>query len=321
MLLCPAFIVGQNLLPNPSFEDTVLRTTPLYLPADWNAATREGFNYFTPYNDDTQQHLLFNVPYNLNGYQVTRTGEAYIGMKIYSLYSLGSNQRNGRREYMQAQLNHVLQADSTYCFQIYLSLADSTRFASRNQLGVYFSNTAVYENHWEHLPYNPQIIVSPNDYVVEKEEWVLYSSTYTASGGEEYITIGNFNDTTSLDTLFVGGGDSSNISFINTYYYIDDVFLGHCDSLPDTTIGLRENALKNKLKLYPNPVGEQFYVSYSSQEQLQFQLYNLMGQKVEAAVQKEGSRYRFSSGHLPQGVYLLRVKDRKLEEVFKLLRE
>lgn len=314
--------MGQNLIPNPSFEDTVdVKVTPLYLPAKWKSATREGFNYLTPYNNKVQQHLLYSAPYNFIGYQVARTGNAYIGMKIYNLYPLGANQRSGLREYIQAQLSRVLQTDSTYCFQIYLSLADSSRFASRNQLGVYFSNTAVYENHWEHLPYTPQIIVSPDDYVIEKEEWVLYSSTYTAIGGEEYITIGNFNDTTSLDTLFVGGGDSNNVSFINTYYYIDDVFLGHCDSLPDTTIGIFENELKHKLKLYPNPVGEQFYVAYSGQEHLQFQLYNLMGQQVEAAVHKEGNRYRFSTAHLPKGVYLLEVLGSEERAGFRLVKE
>ena len=142
---------------------------------------------------------------------------------------------------------------------------------------------------------------------------------YTASGGEEYITLGNFNDTIGIDTLFVEGGDDP--SYEATYYYIDDVFLGHCDSLPDTTIGLYENVLKSKLKLYPNPVGEQFYLEYSGQEQLQFQLYNLMGQKVEAAVQQEGNSYRFSSGHLPKGVYLLRIVGREGRAAFRVVRK
>ncbi|MAC93945.1 MAG: hypothetical protein CMC96_00445, partial [Flavobacteriales bacterium] len=56
-------------------------------------------------------------------------------------------------------------------------------------------------------------------------------------------------------------------------------------------------------------------------EQLHFQLYNLMGQKVEAAVQEEGNRYRFSSGHLPKGVYLLRVVGREGRASFRLVKE
>lgn len=91
--------------------------------------------------------------------------------------------------------------------------------------------------------------------------------------------------------------------------------------MPDTTIGILENELKNKLNLYPNPVGEQFYVAYSGQKQLQFQLYNLMGQIVEAAVWKEGNRYRFSSGHLLKGVYLLRVRDGVRDEMLKIVKD
>jgi len=108
---------------------------------------------------------------------------------------------------------------------------------------------------------------------------------------------------------------------LNTYYYIDDLYLGHCDSLPDTSTSIIEKKLTHKLKLYPNPVGEQFYVEYSGQAQLQFQLYNLMGQKVEAAARQEGSRYRFSTAHLPKGVYLLRVNDGVRDEIFKLIKK
>src|SRR5690554_4548135 len=106
ILFCPMFSMGQNLLPNASFEDTVdVKVTPLYLPAKWKAATREGFNYLTPYNNSIDAR--YGAPYNFPGFQEARTGNTYIGMKIYNLYSLGTNRRSRRREYMQAKINQT----------------------------------------------------------------------------------------------------------------------------------------------------------------------------------------------------------------------
>lgn len=325
LIFCPIFLMGQNLLPNPSFEDTVdVKITPLYLPANWKAANREGFNYYTPYNYHTKdpRDSIYAVPYNHWGYQKARSGKAYIGTVLLHLFSFSPGKRNPRREYMQAKLKRTLKADSTYCFQLYVSLADSMRYASRGQLGVYFSTTAVYGNNWERLPYTPQILVSPNQYVTDKTNWVKYSATYKALGGEKYITLGNFNDTTIIDTLFVGGGVESNIDNLDIYYYLDDIFLGSCDSLPDsTTTGIWENKIKQKLRVYPNPFKNTFVVESQTLEKLHFVLYNSIGQKLPFKVQQIGKRYSISTQNLPKGLYWLKINDGNKAEALKLVKE
>lgn len=311
---CACSIQAQNLIPNPSFEDTVQLNFGLTFPRFWTQPTNASPNHYIPHARPEWQ-----VPKNYAGYQYAHAGNAYMGILMYSLYG-GSGLRRSR-EYIQIKLDNTLKQDSIYCFRMYVSLADSMRYASKGQLGVYFSNNEVGSNNNYHLPYTPQITVSPDDYIIDKVKWLRFDFEYMASGGEEYITIGNFNDTTAIDTLFVDGGSKETLDYIGTYYYIDDLFLGHCDSLPDTTIGIFENELKHKLKLYPNPVGEHFYLAYSGQEQLQFQLYNLMGQKVEAGVHKEVDRYRFSTGHLPKGVYLLVVLGREERMSYQIIKE
>ena len=311
---CACSLQAQNLIPNPSFEDTVHLNFDFKEANDWFHPTNSESEYYTVFHN--QKRPDWGVLQNLIGYQNAKSGRAYIGLRMYPL---DNNIVAQKRDYIQAKLINSLKSDSVYCFQIYVSLSDSSQYASKNQLGVFFSQNQISENTDFHLPYTPQIIVSPDDYIVDKVKWLRFDFEYTASGGEEYITIGNFNDTTGIDTLFVGGGEQ--FWQKTTYYYIDDLYLGHCDSLPDTTIGIIENELKQKLQLYPNPVGRQFYLTYSGQEQLHFQLYNLMGQKVEAAVQEEGNRYRFSSGHLPKGVYLLRVVGREGRASFRLVKE
>ena len=137
---------------------------------------------------------------------------------------------------------------------MHLSLSDKSHFASRGMLGVYFSNTkplpAFPGN--SNLPHTPQVIVSPNNYVSDKNNWVQYDMQYKAQGGEEHITIGNFHDTTYLDTMHVPGGGNQ-FWMLNTYYFIDDVWLSHCDSVPRLRSSINEQSIQDLIKLYPNP--------------------------------------------------------------------
>ncbi len=219
-------IEAQNLLPNPSFEDTIIRTTPLYLPLDWIAPTNEGFNYFTPFNNSISP--TYGYPSNFSGFQLARTGQAIIGMHLHDYYL---NRRSLRREYLQARLLDSLKKDSTYCFRIYLSMPDSMQYASRGDLGVYFSTGQIGSNNVTRLPYDAHIIIYPNSYINDKANWMEFNMQYAATGGEHFITIGNFHDTTQLDTQFVPGGGKK-VWMNGTSIYLDDVWLGNCDSLP-----------------------------------------------------------------------------------------
>lgn len=277
VLFCCKLSNAQNMIPNPSFEDTLTRTTQLYLPAKWVSPTTGSPDYFIPLNENFKSGHL-----NFIGYQTPNLGEAYMGLSIYSLYANNASKRF--REYIQNELSDTLKKDSIYCLQLYISLANSSRYGSKGILGVHFSETAISSNNFYYLPFIPQIIVSPDSFITEKEEWLELNFKYQATGGEKYISIGNFNDSNIVDTVFVGGGRKSEIDHVGTYYYIDDIFLGHCDSLPeDTSIGLRENSLENQFSIYPNPFENRVVVRYNGNEKLQFQLYNLFGQSVETA--------------------------------------
>ena len=315
VLYFPLIGVTQNLIPNYSFEDTALRVTPLYLPADWTAANLEGWEYFTPHQK--QFRPLFSVPNNIAGTQVAKTGSAYAGLYLYGLYS---SIRDGIREYLQVKLRQPLMFDSTYCFQLYISLGDTFQYASKNMIGVYFSSNQVYGNYSHHLPYIPQLVVSPNTFITDKINWVKIDMQYKAQGGEEYITIGNFNDTNYIDTTFVAGGGNQ-FWAASSFYYLDDIWLSSCDSLPESLItAVNEPFLKQKFKVYPNPFQEQITVHYEGNENLVYQLFNSLGQEVAVQIQSFNHRTLLSVGNLPKGLYWLRVSDGEQEETFKLVK-
>ena len=152
---CPQ-VLGQNLIPNYSFEDTLPRIiTPLYLPTEWTTANQGSPDYFSPFNPEVGvpgDSYSKGVPLNLVGHQYPVSGNAYMGILISEYSSVPL-----LREYLQATLKRPLKKDSTYCLQLYISLADSCQLASRNQFGIYLSQNRVNSNNIEVLNYTPQI--------------------------------------------------------------------------------------------------------------------------------------------------------------------
>ncbi|MBR9830978.1 hypothetical protein GYB57_02420 [bacterium] len=224
VLLWAVQCTAQNLIPNPSFEDTAKIAFGYDWPDKWQMAggPNSGPEYYNEFQD-----TLWTVPQSFPGYQYAQNGNGYIGMTMYLLYRF----IKPLRDYIQCDLQQPLITDTTYCFQIHVNLPDSMEYASRNQLGIYLSNNRVSSSSNENLPYTPQIIVSPTDYIAETKNWTVFNHTYKAVGGEKVLTMGNFNDTTGIDTLFVGKR-SKNLNYFGTYYFIDNLYLGSCATLP-----------------------------------------------------------------------------------------
>lgn len=235
---------AQNLIPNHSFEDTAKILNGFDWPAQWEMAAglNTGPEFYNQYQD-----TLWTIPKSFFGFQYPQNGTKYAGFVIYLLYRFYKPQR----DYLQTQLKQTLIADTNYCFQIHVNLPDSMQYASRNQLGIYFSNSKVSSNSNLNLPFTPQIIVSPTNYISDTANWIKFNHTYKASGGERYLVIGNFNDTTAIDTLFTGV-HSKNINYNGTYYFVDNLYLGSCDSLPISYDGSVKAALENT-PCYTNP--------------------------------------------------------------------
>jgi capsule polysaccharide export protein KpsE/RkpR len=59
--------------------------------------------------------------------------------------------------------------------------------------------------------------------------------SFYADGGEQFMTIGNYDDDEHIDTFFVGGLTGGIIFKEHSYYYIDDVSV-----TLDTTTGIAE---------------------------------------------------------------------------------
>ncbi|HRH85174.1 MAG TPA: hypothetical protein PK210_13150 [Bacteroidia bacterium] len=174
--------MGQNLVLNPSFEDTIpcsifqINNYPQMPCTGWYWASGGSCDYFS------EQYLCISSPAPSNGlgFQYARTGIAYCGL---GLYQSPIFQPNGYREYLGGQLSDTLSQGHTYCVSFYVVKADSGKYYTSN-IGMYLSpNSSVDYSTALNLPYTPQI-VNTNGIIYDTLYWIQISGTYVAGGGE-----------------------------------------------------------------------------------------------------------------------------------------
>lgn len=225
---------GQNLVPNPSFENTgfgphtimyVNFNAPCLINANiganpWRTPTCWGSpDFFTPFstsNDTLSAPGSNGSPYNCMGYQPARTGWKYMGVSVYD------EDMHNDREYIQAKLNQPLESGKEYHIEMYVSRGELTPWAS-NGMGMFLSVDRYVNDqkeYFQNLYATPQI--REENVITESEGWYLISDTLIADSAYEYLTIGNFYDDTN--PAFIRLYQSViNPHYSTSYYYIDDV--------------------------------------------------------------------------------------------------
>lgn len=234
-------VFGQNLVPNPSFEnisncsDTVSPVIASSIIAPWIIPTLGSADCF---NSACGAGCFgLGTPCNLIAYQPTHSGVGYAGLIAASGSAFTGV--DDEREYIQVQLTSALVAGQDYCVEFYASLADNQAadVTAINSLGAYISSTPVSANNTTNINLTPQVVST--GFVTDTSGWTLIQGTYTATGGEEYITIGNFKDGASTQTQTLTTNPFGGI--ILSYYFIDDVSVesGSCSAVAppcDSTI-------------------------------------------------------------------------------------
>lgn len=271
-LLVHGYLSGQNMVPNPSFEDTV-GGTPCY-------GAIEGAKFWFNPHGATPDYYTFFPNYcgpvssvnNPSGFQLARTGNAYAG--IYSIISPS-------RDYIAVKLSDTLIAGECYFAELYCSLANLSRY-STNRLGIFFtSDTSGMKLFTTNIPETPQVENLSGNFLSDTMNWMQVSGSFTALGGETFLIIGNFYDdlNTPLDTVF------SMSSWLAAYYYIDDIAVIPCDSLSSVD----NMDYNNKVSVYPNPAVDKLNITSDNADMdyKSLALYNNVGQRLFLSIEME----------------------------------
>jgi len=178
------------------------------------------------------------------------------------------------REYLEVPLLTPLDTSKLYCVEFYVSLADIFGMAISN-LGVYFSNDSLTDGtNMNTIDYIvPQLENPIGNILNDTTNWMLVSGTYTAIGGERFMTIGNFHLASNTNAQVVPTQTPNNIA----YYYIDDISVTDC-----TTIGISEtNNQPSSIEISPNPATSEIKITTTNAVIKEAHIYTMMGQCIQ----------------------------------------
>ena len=211
---------AQNVVPNPSFEDTA-RCNAEYDPVLLSAPPWFNINRATPdiYDCDLVQRCgevwdPADPDVQLSGFQYARTGSRFVG--AYHWYGANSSDT---KEYLTVRLTTELVAQAVYSVSLSYSRADGFVLAT-DRISVFFGTDSFYVNDFRTVHVQPQVdLVDPDhEYLTNAEDWVQLTGAFVAAGGERYMTIGSF-----LDSSQVNGTIAPTGFLQYAYYYYDDV--------------------------------------------------------------------------------------------------
>ncbi len=208
--------LAQSLVTNGSFE------TKSYCPSNFNQQTLNTIAGWWQATDGTPDYFhscseKVGVPNNVFGKQKAKDGEAYAGFVTYSV----GNKRN-YREYLQTKLSRPLATGELVCIEMHVSAADYCNYVT-DGIGILLSEKKVESNLQSELAYVATMSNPRLNMLDESNEWQLLSDIYTAKGGEEYLTIGNFKADKELKVIRRTEDMSDKGYGTWSYMYVDDV--------------------------------------------------------------------------------------------------
>lgn len=159
----------------------------------------------------------YGVPKNIYGDADAFEGSGYAGITTYS------SKDEAPRQFLQIKLSDKLEEEKVYCVKFHLMLGMMSKYASNN-IGVYISEDAPTQKDLDSFYIQPQVIHSQNKVFDDMFAWTPVCQTYIAKGGEEYLTLGNFGQSSSTQNDKVKKPKGvMGTQARGAYYYIDEV--------------------------------------------------------------------------------------------------
>jgi len=279
---------AQNLVYNGDFE--IFDTCPANYSSPgnleiehclgWTAPTMGTSDYFNACNSTT-----VSVPNNYFGYQQPYSGDGYAG--FFPFWDFLPCEY---REYIQTKLTQPLKAGIKYRMAFYVSL--SFPQAAVEKIGGLFTTNKISRVDDCPIFASPQV-VNQNGFLTDSLGWMKIEGEFIADGGEEFLTIGYFEDTTNSNDLVLPIlPDSITFGYFNPYYFIDGVEL--------IEVGF-EVVIPNIISPNGDGINDLFLLNFPV---LKTEIYNRWGQKLFESKNDAFWDGRTTSGNeVPEGTY------------------
>jgi hypothetical protein len=304
-----AAVSAQNYVPNHSFEQTGCGNPyiTVYKFCSWTVPpndgnTPDGFEGTSPLNC---------FPCSCLPNQNTMAGDTYPLDGQYFAGILGYYIQGGQvnaREYIHAQLVQPLVAGQSYFIGFGVKHGGRSKYVI-DHMGMFISDTAIGPSNtaplYDLIPVTPQVDISQP--LGDSLSWTYVSAIYTAAGGEQYVTIGNFTPDSLLNISINPNNSPADTTCLlaryGAYYFIDDVFV-----YEEAPTSANEEDNEGPV-IYPNPAAEMLYIDSEGANFSSFSIREVWAANV-VGYGKLGSGIRthaISVQALVPGVYILEL--------------
>ena len=316
LLLYAGFCGAQNLVPNPSFEDTV--GCPDFPGQVWRA---QGW-YIASATPDyyhcccNSTHPVCGVPNNIFSFRYAATGIAYCGLWVY----LNLNPPPDFQERIGVGLTSPMEIGTRYYVSMKVSSVSSNHDEPVNgaidKLGMLFSTTKYDLSNLP--PYNNYAQCYSDSIVTDTVGWVNIKGNFVADSAYTFLTIGNFFDNGHVNSVryWYLYGDSSNPGIL-AYYFIDDICVSTdssgCDFSPFANLecdatGTQSSIVQNNFLLYQNPADNYLSIKTETESSALVEFCNHNGQ-ILARQKIPRGQYLFNEdvSQLANGIYFIKL--------------
>jgi len=292
-----AFSKAQNLVPNPSFEDT-LGCPQFYPDLDTKCKFWQSFRYSPDYMNDCSSVCGY---YNQYGYQQPNSGKAYAGFGAYQTTI------PDLREHIGVQLISPLTIGVKYYITFYVSAAFNVQMnIACNKIGALVT-TYQYNDASGSNPLPNSCTIKTDSIVKDTIAWKKISGSFVADSAYQYLIIGNFFDDANTDTLHF---PDLAFGYYVSYYYLDDVCLTTDSLYAATWLGIPEQPIVGSIMIFPNPSDD--VINLKCPEVFQeIEIFNMLGQKMYSEKMSDTRFAKISVRDFPSGSYILRVKNKQ----------
>ena len=303
--------LAQNLVPNPSFEDTI--RCPFSL-GDYDAASSwtsyaNSSDYFNRCHTTAASS---GVPSNWYGFQQPNSGDAYYGMITYS--GTGSY-----REVLGTNLITPLVTGQKYYAAASIVMADCTIESGEaaNKLGFLFTNTNYGISN--PVPINNFAHIYSDSIVTDTLNWVRIIGSFTADSNYTKFAFGNFFDDSNTDTLSPIGCNSG-----VAYYFIDDIAIStdSTDAYNYIYTGIEENSFEDQISIYPNPANNHINITKENDvDDLSISIYNTIGQILYSEEKVNTNSTHIDISNISNGLLFIKIESKNNSFTYKLLKQ
>lgn len=314
--------IGQNLVPNFSFEDyssCPMQQDQVHFSNGWfkcsdDISTPDYYNACSP-------ESLAGVPRSFFFYQDdARLCNSYMGLVTWSPAQ--------DREYIGIELNNPLEIGQKYYLSFKTVMGGSYASGAyydcpSNNIGIRLSTVPYSESNPS--PITNMAHLRTDQVLTDTVNWTQVFGSIVVDSSYRYLMLGNFFDNANTDTITLSCIECFNAY---SYYLVDDICVSTDSTFCMNGVGQLpcnvsiSDEEPSRFNVYPNPINDLVNIRFGKTiGQLKIAVHNAFGQLIFKKTLPDFSSRTIDLSHASNGLLLLTLEYENQSLNYKLLKQ